>query len=172
MFLDLSIDLLSKGYSIRFRPAGHSMHPTIRDGEAVVVEPVEPLVVRRGDILLYRAGARIIAHRVVRIESGEGAVYVWTLRGDAVKGCDAPVSAEQILGRVVAVERGGRLRIPGSAPSALRRGAGRLKALVSRKSTALRLAAADLGSQSDFHDERCHTPAVSRDVGHFSAQAL
>ena len=108
IFLDVSADLLSQGYSVRFRPGGYSMRPTIRDGEAVTVEPVEPGKVKKGDIILYRAARGVIAHRVVRIERREDEARVFHLRGDASNSCDAPVSAEQILGRVVSVERNGR----------------------------------------------------------------
>ena len=82
------------------------MCPTIRDGEAVTVEPVRAGAVKRGDILLYRAERGVIAHRVVRIEGEQSPVF--TLRGDASETCDEPIEAAQILGRVVAVERGGR----------------------------------------------------------------
>ena len=71
MFLEVSADLLSRGYSVRFRPGGHSMSPTIRDGEAVTVEPIEAERVRVRDIILYRAARSVIAHRVVRIERRE-----------------------------------------------------------------------------------------------------
>ena len=108
MFLEVSTDLLSQGYSVRFRPGGHSMHPTIRDGEAVTVEPVEPGKVERGDIVLYRTTGGVIAHRVMRIERREDRPEVFHLRGDASTSRDAPVRAEQILGRVVSVERMGR----------------------------------------------------------------
>jgi hypothetical protein len=84
------------------------MYPTIRDGETVTVKPVEADKVRRGDILLYRTASRMFAHRVVRIEVKSGRERVFTLRGDALSACDAPVSAEHILGRIVSVERKGR----------------------------------------------------------------
>jgi signal peptidase I len=108
MFLEVSTDLLSRGYSVRFRPGGHSMHPTIRDGEAVTVEPVDPGKVKRGDIVLYRTAGGVIAHRVTLIERREDKPEVFHLRGDASTSLDAPVRAEQILGRVVSVERTGR----------------------------------------------------------------
>jgi len=84
------------------------MHPTIRDGEALTVMPVAAHAVRRGDIILYKAVRGVTAHRVVRIEGERGAARRFHLRGDAALSADAPVSAAQILGRVVAVERAGR----------------------------------------------------------------
>lgn len=108
MFHEVSADLLSRGYSVRFRPGGHSMSPTIRDGEAVTVEPVEAERVRVRDIILYRAARGLIAHRVVRIERREAMGAIFHLRGDGATTPDAPVVADQILGRVVTVERKGR----------------------------------------------------------------
>lgn len=109
MFLDVSTELLRRGYGIRFRPTGHSMHPAIRDGEAVTVEPVKASEVKRGDIILYLAGRGLTAHRVVLIyrESTEQETS-FILQGDACQTCDEPVRAEQILGKAVMVERDGR----------------------------------------------------------------
>jgi signal peptidase len=84
------------------------MYPTIRDGETVTVEPVCASEVRRGDILLYQTTSRVIAHRVVEIVGAQNSARVFTLRGDSLRSCDAPVRAEQVLGRVVSVERKGR----------------------------------------------------------------
>lgn len=84
------------------------MHPTIRDGETVLVEPVGALAIRRGDILLCRTGRGVTAHRVVAIRKREQA-RVFILRGDASLSCDEPVDAEQVLGRVVQVERDERV---------------------------------------------------------------
>lgn len=108
MFLDVSTELLRAGYSIRFRPGGHSMHPTIRDGEAVTVEPVNALAVKRGDILLYQTERGVIAHRVRSIKKNGNAAKVFILRGDTSISCDEPVKADQILGKIISVERNGR----------------------------------------------------------------
>jgi signal peptidase len=109
MFQEISTELLARGYGVRFRPAGHSMHPTIRDGEAVTVAPVRASDVRRGDIILYRAERGFIAHRVLQLKGGADAP-IFITRGDASTSCDAPVSASQVLGRVICVERNGSAR--------------------------------------------------------------
>jgi signal peptidase len=106
-FLDISAELLRQGKGIRFRPGGGSMHPSIRDREAVIVEPVEASRIERGDIILYRHAYGLTAHRVLRINP-EGDERLFILRGDASVNSDAPVRAEQVLGRVLAVERDGR----------------------------------------------------------------
>ena len=105
LLLDLTTELLSQGTTVRFRPSGRSMYPSIREGELITVEPVVPSDVQLGDIVLYRSERGLIAHRVV---SSSGDARVFGVRGDASLSCDEPVEAHRILGRVVAVQRNGR----------------------------------------------------------------
>jgi signal peptidase len=83
------------------------MHPTINDRETVTVEPVPPSDVKRGDIVLYRNEGGVVAHRVIRIERNNG-TPLFILRGDALGCSDESVAAQQVLGKVVCVERNGR----------------------------------------------------------------
>lgn len=109
LFFDLSADLLNRGYSVRFRANGRSMHPTIKEGEAITIKPVASSDVKRGDIVLYRHHTGVIAHRVIAIEETKpDDSLVFVLRGDASGTCDKPVGSEQILGKVVCVARNGR----------------------------------------------------------------
>ena len=123
LLLNLTAELLSWGTTVRFRPSGRSMYPSIREGELITVEPVQASDVKIADIVLYRSGRGLIAHRVIEVScpqaepSAVGAAgfslrasssRVFRLRGDASLSCDQPVEAEQILGRVVGVERNGR----------------------------------------------------------------
>ena len=107
-FGDLSGELFRLGLGVRFRAPGTSMHPTIRHGDVITVEPVEPSNLKRGDIILYRLQNDFIAHRLVNIEKRNGCGLIFFLRGDASTTCDAPVKSEQVLGKVVRVERGNR----------------------------------------------------------------
>jgi hypothetical protein len=131
LLLDLTAELLSRGTTVRFRPSGRSMYPSIREGELITVEPVQPSDVELGDIILYRvdrdrptqssvlspqSSSGLIAHRVIGTERKQGAStqssvlspHHFLLRGDASLSCDKPVEARQILGRVASVEREGR----------------------------------------------------------------
>ena len=120
LLLDLTAELLSRGTTVRFRPSGRSMYPSIREGELITVEPVVPSDVQLGDIVLYRCERGLIAHRVVGTQSSvlgphhssltHSSVLSphYFLRGDASLSCDKPVTGQQILGRVVGVERNGR----------------------------------------------------------------
>jgi signal peptidase I len=81
------------------------MHPTIRHGDVITVEPVEPNILKGGDIILYRLQSDFIAHRIVKIEERDGHGLTFIVRGDASVTCDAPVKPEQVLGKVVCLER-------------------------------------------------------------------
>ncbi len=148
MFQELVIDLLKDGYKVSFNAPGHSMYPTIMANESVVVEPVEPLTVHKGDIVLYRSNGSLIAHRVLGVVrddkadefsslieafspedqlAGENAPLkleqgntsqdpkrccssekrFFILRGDASRTFDEPVKSDQILGKVISIERNG-----------------------------------------------------------------
>ena len=122
-FLDLSTELLAEGYGVRFRPSGNSMHPTIRDGEAVRVEPVSIHEIKRGDIILCRAARGLTAHRVVRVDENGDGPRIFHLRGDACASLDEPVTAAQVMGRVTEVERDGhKLSLSGRAARLKRSG--------------------------------------------------
>ena len=109
LLLDLTTELLSQGTTVRFRPSGRSMYPSIREGELITVEPVVARDVKPGDIVLYRSERGLIAHRVVGSSPTQSSVLSphYFLRGDASLSCDQPVAAQQILGRVVGVQRDG-----------------------------------------------------------------
>jgi len=104
-FDDLGAQLLSLGLGVRFRAPGTSMHPTIRHGDVITVEPMEPSILKGRDIILYRRQGDFIAHRIVKIEERDGGGLTFIVRGDASVTCDAPVKPEHILGKVVCLER-------------------------------------------------------------------
>jgi hypothetical protein len=109
------------------------MYPTILNKDVITVEPIKPSAVRIGDIILYQVQENLIAHRVIKIlkrsesnsrsapqgpqdrtgspagaEPSTSETLQFILRGDARPACDAPVAAEQVLGKVVFIECNGR----------------------------------------------------------------
>jgi signal peptidase I len=124
MFPELITELLEEGYQVSFSAPGHSMYPTIMANETIVVEPINPETVKPGDIILYRTNGRLVAHRVVGINMSTDNTSLpllkastqfntfsqhksFILRGDASATCDEPVKYDQILGKVISVERNG-----------------------------------------------------------------
>ena len=51
--LELSRDFLRKGKSVRFQAKGWSMRPFIRDGDFIVVSPIENSSIKTGDMVFY-----------------------------------------------------------------------------------------------------------------------
>lgn len=134
LFIDVSTGLLRQGQSVRFCASGQSMHPTIKEGETITVVPVAVSDIRRGDILFYKIGKKVVAHRVISIKQEKSnstshssanslnnsatqstahsltlnPPHLFILRGDASFTCDEPVGTHQVLGKVVSVEKYGR----------------------------------------------------------------
>ena len=118
LFFDSSTELLREGHGIKFRAPGDSMYPTICDGDLITVEPIKPSDVIVGNIILYRHKCGITVHRVMRIlkrsalqgpqDRSSSETLKFFFRGDAAIKYDDPIRADQILGKVVSIERNGR----------------------------------------------------------------
>jgi signal peptidase I len=143
VFPNLVSDLLNIGHRVRFRAPGYSMYPTILHEDVITVEPVKVESIKVGDIVLYQSENSVIAHRVVKIEN-KGDIHTdsqssalspqscFILRGDARPACDDPIYVEQILGKIVSVERNGRCIDPYSLKFKLIRYARRLLSRLKR----------------------------------------
>ena len=94
----------SRGVPFAFRGVGVSMLPTLRPGDEAMFAPLVsvPCV---GDVLLYRAGDALVAHRLLA-HAQDGRLR---LRGDYMAADDPLVCADAILGKLVTVRRRGRV---------------------------------------------------------------
>ena len=106
-FAELSAAILGAGVALRFRAQGTSMAPLVRDGDVLLVWPVDPGAVRAGDLVLCStAPGRVVVHRVIRKEvCREGSRF--TVQGDALSRPDGQIAEAQLHGRVRALERAG-----------------------------------------------------------------
>jgi signal peptidase len=66
-----------------FVVTGASMEPTIHKGSLVLVQPVEPTAVARGDIITFDHYNQMTTHRVVAIDATDPASPIITTKGDA-----------------------------------------------------------------------------------------
>jgi hypothetical protein len=131
-FAELGREVLGSGRALRFRAQGGSMAPLVRDGDVVLVRPVDSGSIRVGDVLLCLTpgcpSRGVVLHRLVRREAGPQGVR-FTVQGDRLARPDGTIPAAQVCGRVAAIERAGtRIQVDGPAMRAL----GRLAALRSR----------------------------------------
>jgi signal peptidase I len=119
-FEDLSSEVLDSGKRLRFRAKGGSMHPFVRNGDLLLVEPVDGSAVKLGEVAFYRTeNGGIAAHRVVGRHRSDGREFLAT-KGDAVRGTSHAVPCSEVLGRVVAIERqGAEVRLDGGRARAV-----------------------------------------------------
>ena len=97
--------------AVCLRALGGSMEPAIQPRDILVVaacgvDDLQPL-----DVVLFAREGRLVAHRLLEVGVRAGQRLLIT-RGDAIWNADAPVDADDLLGRVVAVGRRGVFRAP------------------------------------------------------------
>lgn len=108
----LLIDVLRAGYRIRSWARAESMSPLIRKGDLLTVKPITFAEAQIGDVVAFRRDERqsvLTTHRVIQKGRDHGRAYLIT-KGDRSLYRDLPtVVPEQILGKVVAIEKQGRV---------------------------------------------------------------
>jgi len=106
--LELSKDIFRRGKSVRFQARGWSMRPFIRDGDFIVVSPIENSSIKAGDVVFHLTTEnKIIVHRVIRKQK-KGNRMIMFIKGDATFSSPEKVEMQNVLGKVVAVERNGQ----------------------------------------------------------------
>ena len=78
-----------------------SMEPVIQTGSVVIVRPIVPDTIRKGDVIMFSSldKTSLTTHRVVNVESEPGLRFI--TRGDANKNSDInPVVPDQVVGVV------------------------------------------------------------------------
>ncbi len=108
--LELSKDIFRKGKSIRFQAKGWSMRPVIRDGDFVVVNPIENSSIRTGDIVFHLTTEnKVIVHRVIKkYKKDKDNRIAMLIKGDATFSSPEKVELQNVLGKVVELERNGQ----------------------------------------------------------------
>ena len=107
-FLELSRDIFEKGKSVRFQAKGWSMRPLIRDGDLIVVNPIENSSIKTGDVVFYSTtGNKVIVHRLIRKYKQKGRITAF-IKGDASFSSPEKIDIQNVLGKVIAIERNGR----------------------------------------------------------------
>jgi signal peptidase len=66
-----------------FVVTGSSMEPAIQKGSLVVIEPVSPATIDRGDVITFEHYGQMTTHRVIAIDSSNAASPTFTTKGDA-----------------------------------------------------------------------------------------
>ena len=67
-YQNLAVELAAQAPAFRLRINGTSMTPLLRHGDSVILEPVTPASLHRGDIIAFRLGQETITHRIIALE--------------------------------------------------------------------------------------------------------
>lgn len=97
---DTGFSLLSEGMNIRVRARGYSMYPTIKPGNAILIEPINLKgIPKPGEIIAIKRDKGFVVHRLVRITIKDG-IRLYIARGDSNAYADNPVTIDKIAGRI------------------------------------------------------------------------
>ena len=102
---ELWCQALVNGHTMRYRALGGSMSPFIKNGSILTIKPGGRAFI--GDVILYRSGNGMIAHRVIRRKDFDEGTFLVT-KGDNLRHPDALVTPSDILGKVVRMESNGK----------------------------------------------------------------
>ena len=113
VFKEIFADLLKSGKNVRLRALGWSMHPTIKNGEYVIIKTIDYRDTKIGDIIASQNihDKKIIIHRLVRKQNHNNSTFLAT-KGDNGfgKGTDTPMNpGEYIFGKVISIEKNNKV---------------------------------------------------------------
>ncbi len=92
------IEKLKRGETVQFRPRGGSMRGKVPTGSLVTVEPCDPVLLRKGDVVLCTVKGHDYLHLVKAIQASR------FLIGNNVGGTNGWIGASGIHGRMTKVE--------------------------------------------------------------------
>lgn len=102
---DLAAQLLRRGGPLRIKARGGSMLPFLWDGDIALVTPAGTADVAVGDVICYETPpGRLFLHRLVERTRDR-----FVAKGDALTFPDV-IDRRQLLGKVIAIERRGRIK--------------------------------------------------------------
>jgi len=100
---DFSKDIISNNI-VKIRAGGNSMYPFIKKGTVLIIEKVEFSTLKKGDVVVFKGGEKLIAHRLIRFVKTENAKLL-LCKGDSRSSYDAPFGADKYIGKVIGKEK-------------------------------------------------------------------
>lgn len=122
---ELAAEAIRSFGELRLRVTGSSMLPAVRPNDVLLIRHCRSEATGPGDIVLYIRQRRLFAHRVIS-RSGSRLVT----QGDGIAEPDVPVTANELLGKVIRVMRRGNTICHESKPTL----PGRMAAVLFRRS--------------------------------------
>jgi signal peptidase I len=103
-----SEEILKAGKPLRIGAEGNSMFPAIRSRDTIIIAPRSGEEPNIGEIIIYREGMLLVAHRLIE-KRWENGVRILITKGDYHRNPDDPITILQLLGKVIRIERGKRI---------------------------------------------------------------
>ena len=104
--VDAALRMLGPGSPGTLPIRGHSMEPTLPHGSDIVVDFTERTF-RAGDLVVFRQGREVVVHRYLgRARFPDGRPCLRT-RGDGLLYLDPPLAPQNVLGKVLFLQRAG-----------------------------------------------------------------
>lgn len=101
----LLFNAIDKHGSIDLPAHGHSMFPLINEGEICRFESCDGSLLKKGDIALFHSwNGQLVAHRFYRHETIRQRPCL-VFKGDTNWGPDEPVVQEQLIGKLVRIQK-------------------------------------------------------------------
>ncbi len=93
----------------RFTYKGTCMSPTLVKGDHVLVTSVPPQDISFGDIIVFRKDQHWVAHRVLRHDQLAGATLRIMTGADGIVGQHRVCDVDSVLGKIVEIDRNGKV---------------------------------------------------------------
>ena len=104
ILIELFKEKIAKDKEFRLKVFGNSMKPFIKDGDIIGVKKVDYKGISIGDVILYYVDKKVFAHRILYKRRRDGGEFL-IVKGDFVGSFDFKVQPEQVLGKVVKIEK-------------------------------------------------------------------
>ena len=99
----LTTQLLNDNFDIKVNLGGFSMWPFLKSNDIAIIKKVNFEDVILGDVLVFRANNKILAHRVMSVN-----IDSVICKGDSCVSCDPIVLKNSILGKIASINRAGK----------------------------------------------------------------
>jgi signal peptidase I len=111
---DLIRLVMADGKTVCFDAPGKSMEPFIHSKDTIFVSPVGKKLIQTGDVIVFvhPGNGRVLAHRAVRITNGR----FYSMGDNDTSRGDGWISFNDVLGRVVRIQRDGKDHSLGLGP--------------------------------------------------------
>lgn len=97
-------ELLKEGITLKVTAGGLSMFPFLRKGDIIYFKKQKTENYKKGDIIVFKTSEKFIAHRLIKLKNEKNKIMV-ICKGDSLLKYDKAFPVNQILGKVISVER-------------------------------------------------------------------